>query len=105
MFDRRPENLLMTPPSVRPTASLRPLPLGIACGLVAGIGILFMTVRAAQVEGGNTLLLLRKFLPGYTMTPTGCVVGMIWAFVETFLLAALVANLYNLFVRLLEPRR
>jgi hypothetical protein len=95
----------MTAPSTRPVASLQPIPLGIACGVVAAAGIVFMTVRAAQVQGGNTLLLLRKFLPGYSISVAGCVAGMIWAFVEAFLVAVLVAALYNALVRLLEPRR
>lgn len=87
------------------SADLRPIPLGMACGVVAALAILFMTVRTTQVEGGNTLVLLRKFLPGYTLSVTGCVIGMIWAFVEVFLLGALVGLLYNAFVRAFDPRR
>ena len=84
---------------------LRPLPLGMAVGIVSGLGVLLMTARAVQVKGGNTLILLRKFFPGYSISPTGCVIGMIWAFVEGFLVAATVAVLYNLFRRALEPPR
>ncbi len=91
--------------STNADATLRPLPLGMACGIVAAACIAFMTMRASQVEGGNTLVLLRKFLPGYTLSVTGCIIGMVWAFVEAFLLGALVAWLYNVFVRAFEPRR
>ncbi len=84
--------------------SLRPLAVGLAAGVVTSGGVLLASVRAMQVEGGQTLLLLRKFFPGYSLTPGGCVVGMVWAFVYGMVVAGAFALLYNAFCRLLEPR-
>jgi uncharacterized membrane protein len=83
---------------------MRAIPFGIAIGVVSGLGVLVATVRAVQIHGGNTLILLRKFFPGYTISPAGCAIGMVWGFVYGFLAGAAVAVLYNYFVRALEPR-
>lgn len=85
--------------------SLRPLALGLAAGMVTSAGVLLATVRAAQVDGGQTLLLLRKFFPGYSLTPGGCVMGMVWGFVYAFVAAGGFALLYNMLCRILEPRQ
>ena len=84
---------------------LRPLSLGIAVGIVWGLGVLLATIRAVQIHGGATLILLRKFFPGYTVSPGGCVLGMIWGFVYGFLVAVAIAGLYNYFVDTIEPKR
>ena len=84
--------------------SLRPLALGMSAGVVTSAGVLLATMRASQVEGGQTLLLLRKFFPGYSLNASGCAVGMVWGFVYAFMVAGLFALLYNAFCRLLEPR-
>ena len=84
--------------------TFRPLALGMAAGVVSSASVLLATVRAAQVDGGQTLLLLRKFFPGYSISPSGCGLGMVWGFVYAFVAAGSFALLYNLFCRMLEPR-
>ena len=60
---------------------------GVAGGLTLGLGlaaatwILLLVGPAPGAEVGETLRQLRYFLPGYSVTPFGGVVGFVYGFV------------------------
>lgn len=59
-------------------ARLDPLALGVAVGLVSGVGLLLATVILLLKGGehvGQTLSLLRNYVPGFEVTWTGAAIG------------------------------
>jgi hypothetical protein len=76
---------------------------GIAAGLLMG-GALFLATIVLVIKGGPTvgqhLRLLRVFLPGYSVTVLGAVVGFIYLFVAGYILGRLVGAVYNKMVEL-----
>lgn len=89
-------------PSVAlPTQSLARLNArawGVAFGLVCALGLLVAT-WALVLKGGPVvgphLGLLGIFLPGYSVTWTGGVIGFVYAFVIGYALGRLVGAVYN----------
>lgn len=75
---------------------------GIAFGLTLGLGLFFSTVvlvmRGGEVVGPH-LALLGIFLPGYSVTFTGGVIGFVYLFVIGYAIGRLVGELYNRFAR------
>lgn len=65
-------------------ARLRAGIMAIVCGLLAGTGLLVATIWLVLRGGPNVgqhLILLRNYLPGYTVTPGGAVLGFVYGFV------------------------
>ena len=79
-------------------ARLDALALGIALGLVGGVG-LFLATALLLLKGGPmvglTLSLLGHYLPGFAPTWTGAFVGLVEAGIGGFVLGYLVATLRN----------
>lgn len=77
---------------------------GIAFGLVAAIGLLAATwtlvLRGGPVVGPH-LRLLGVFLPGYSVTWLGGIIGFVYAFVIGYGLGRLLGVVYN---RQVSPR-
>ena len=75
---------------------------GIAFGLLAGIG-LFAATLTLVIRGGQTvgphLGLLGIYLPGYEVTTTGAVIGLLYGLVLGYAGGFLVGALYNRLVR------
>jgi len=71
---------------------------GVAFGLLLGIGI-FVATNLLVVRGGprvgQHLSMLKVFLPGYTVTFLGSLVGFIYAFVFGYAIGRLVGTVYN----------
>ena len=86
---------------------LQALAQGVALGILAGGGILVATlvlvIRGGSVVGPH-LALLSQFLPGYTVTVTGSVVGLAWGIGYGFVAGWLVSTLYNRFATRRETR-
>ena len=80
---------------------LDPVALGLSFGITAGIMIfaatLFLVIRDGA-EAGPNLALLSNFVPGFTVTFQGAMVGLLSLFVLGFFLGALLAYLRNLTV-------
>ncbi|MEK7832699.1 MAG: hypothetical protein AAB401_16520, partial [Acidobacteriota bacterium] len=79
-------------------AKLDPLALGVAIGLVTGIGLLLATIVLLMKGGdfvGPRLGLLRNYLIGFEVTWTGALIGMIEGGVGGFTLGYLGASLRN----------
>ncbi|MGH9959167.1 MAG: hypothetical protein ACREBC_18900, partial [Pyrinomonadaceae bacterium] len=71
---------------------------GLSIGITAGF-VLFVTTLWLVIKGGEsvgpTLALLGQFIPGYTVSPVGSVIGLCYAFAGGFIggyLFALVRN-------------
>ncbi|MEX2529301.1 MAG: hypothetical protein WD960_00885 [Gemmatimonadota bacterium] len=75
---------------------------GIAFGLTLGLGLFLSTVvlviRGGEVVGPH-LALLGLFLPGYSVTFTGGVIGFVYLFVIGYAIGRLVGELYNRLAR------
>ncbi len=71
---------------------------GIAFGLLGGIGLFLATVILVVKGGpdpGPHLRLLAVYLPGYSVTWFGSLVGLVYAFVGGYAVGRTVATLYN----------
>jgi hypothetical protein len=80
---------------------LDPVALGISVGITAGVAIfaatLFLVIRDGLTDGPN-LALISNFLPGYTITLWGSVVGLFGLFIFGFFFGLLFAYLRNVAV-------
>lgn len=76
---------------------LRARALGLAVGIVWGLGIFVATIWSASLGGGRTLGLLSAYYYGYSVGFGGAIVGLIWGFINGFIFGSAVAWLYNKF--------
>ncbi len=74
---------------------LRVRALGLAVGIVWGLGIFAATICDAVRGKGRTLDTLNSFCLGYNISFGGAFVGLIWGLVYGFICGALIALLYN----------
>lgn len=71
---------------------------GISTGLLLGGGLFLATIFLVIRGGPNVgqhLSMLRVFLPGYSVTWTGAVIGFIYAFVLGYGLGRIIGSVYN----------
>lgn len=75
---------------------LNVLAFGIACGILWGVGMFFLTWWIIMFDGasGEQTLIGRVYL-GYTISPQGSVIGLIWGLVDGFIGGMIFAWLYN----------
>lgn len=76
---------------------LKPLTLGLSLGLVWG-GALFVTTWLSFFTGyGRAFLdvLAVSIYPGYTISPWGSVLGLVYGFVDLLIMGTLVGWIYN----------
>jgi hypothetical protein len=71
--------------------------LALTSGILCGGGLFLLTWWIIITGGatGETTLIGRVYL-GYTISPLGSVIGLIWAFVDGLVGGAIFAWLYNL---------
>jgi len=76
---------------------LKPLALGMAVGIVWGACIFLTTLLSYYTGYGKLFLeaLPRSVYPGYTITPTGSFIGLIYGFVDGFVGGTIVGWIYN----------
>jgi len=80
---------------------LSPVALGIALGSVWGI-LLFITTWISYYTGYGRLfleVLAQSIYPGYTITPLGSFLGLLYGFADGFVSAALIGYIYNKVVK------
>ena len=71
----------------------------IAVALVWGLGIFIGTWWIIFLDGASSdMNVLGHIYRGYTITPTGSVIGMLWGLVDGLIGGAIFAWLYNLIV-------
>lgn len=68
----------------------------LACGILWGLGIFFLTWWLIILENDPSGSLLNRMYPGYTMTPLGSVIGAVWGFFDAGIGGLIFAWLYNL---------
>jgi hypothetical protein len=76
---------------------LRPIAFGIALGAVWG-GALFMTTWLSYFTGYGRLfleVLAQSIYPGYTITPSGSFLGLLYGFLDGLVSATLIGWIYN----------
>jgi hypothetical protein len=76
---------------------LRPVALGVALGAVWGVS-LFITTWISYYTGYGRLfleVLAQSIYPGYTITPFGSFLGLLYGFADGFVSAALIGYIYN----------
>jgi hypothetical protein len=72
----------------------------LACGLMWGFGLFFITWWIIAFEGAtHQVMLIGLLYRGYNISPLGSVIGLLWAFPDGFVGGAIFAWLYNLFVQ------
>jgi hypothetical protein len=70
--------------------------IGIAVGASSAIAVVVYTFFAYFFGYGiEAEMILGDFFPGYSLSVSGAVIGMIWAFSLGYLFSALVAWLFN----------
>ena len=66
------------------------------CGLVWGLGLFFLTWWIIAFDGvTGEITLIGRFYRGYSISPMGSFVGLIWAFFDGLIGGAIFAWLYN----------
>ena len=69
----------------------------LACGVVWGLGLFFLTWWIIAFDGATgEITLIGRLYRGYSISPFGSIVGLIWAFVDGLIGGAIFAWLYNL---------
>ncbi len=75
---------------------LNPTKLGLAAGILWGLSMFMMTVAAMQTGyAGEWLQLMDSIYPGYEISWTGSVLGLVYGFVDGFVGLFLFGWLYN----------
>jgi len=71
----------------------------LTCGLVWGLGLFCLTWWIIAWEGATGELTFFGYVyRGFNISPTGSIVGLIWAFIDGTIGGAIFAWLYNLIV-------
>ena len=69
----------------------------LTCGLVWGFGLFLFTWWIIAFYGSTgEITLIGRLYRGYSISPLGSVVGLIWAFIDGCIGGAIFAWLYNL---------
>ena len=77
----------------------------LTCGLVWGLGLFFLTWWIIAFDGiTGEMTLIGRFYRGYSISPLGSILGLIWAFFDGLIGGAIFAWLYNLIVVRISKR-
>ena len=75
---------------------LDPEAFGLTCGLMWGLGLFSLTWWIMAFDGSSEEPNgLSKLYRGYTITPRGSVLGLVWGFFDALIGGACLAWLYN----------
>jgi hypothetical protein len=75
---------------------LKPKKLGFAGGILGGLIMLIATFLAITNNYGTEWLhMYANTHPGYTISKIGCIVGMVYGFIDGFVLLYLFGWIYN----------
>jgi hypothetical protein len=70
----------------------------LTCGILWRLGLLFLTWWIIAFDGsGNSPMLLGRIYRGYSISPVGSLVGLVWAFFDGLVGGAIFAWVYNRF--------
>jgi hypothetical protein len=69
----------------------------LTCALIWGIGLFLLTWWVIAFEGSTGYVpFIGHLYRGYSISPAGSVIGLIWGFVDALIGGAIFAWLYNL---------
>ena len=69
---------------------------GLACGLIWGLGLFILTWWVLIFEGNSAPpTIITQVYRGYSISPVGSVIGLIWAFIDGWIGGLIFAWLYN----------
>jgi hypothetical protein len=80
---------------------LKPFALGLSLGIVWG-SVLFITTWLSYFTGYGKLFLdalAGSIYPGYTISPVGSFLGLVYGFVDLLIMGILVGWIYNRFLK------
>ena len=89
---------ILPPPLAAALAPIDRRAFGVALGTVCGLGVLLLTLAGLfRPPGpGPNIELLGQYLPGYTVSMAGAVIGLGWGFVYGFCAGWFLALVRNL---------
>ncbi|WP_457570486.1 bacteriophage holin [Desulfovulcanus sp.] len=68
----------------------------LAAGLFWGVGLFLITWWLILLEGASCeATLIGRLYPGYTISPLGSIIGLLWGFIDGLIDGAIFAWLYN----------
>lgn len=71
----------------------------VTSGLVWGVGLFILTWWIIAFEGATgEVTFLGRIYRGYSISPVGSVVGLVWALIDGAICGAIFAGIYNLLV-------
>ena len=77
----------------------------LSCSLIWGFGLFFLTWWMIAFDGASSdITLIGKIYRGYTITPVGSLLGLIWGLADGLLGGLIFAWLYNLLTRYFAPK-
>ncbi|HDS84603.1 MAG TPA: hypothetical protein ENN97_05335 [Phycisphaerales bacterium] len=69
---------------------------GLTCGIVWGLGLFFLTWWIIAFEGSDSgATFLSRVYRGYTITPVGSLVGLVWGAIDGWIGGLIFAWVYN----------
>jgi hypothetical protein len=78
----------------------------LTCGLIWGFGLFLLTWWIIAFEGASgDLTFIGRIYRGYSLSPTGSFIGLIWALIDGFIGGAVFAWLYNLITGRISRQR
>ncbi|MEW6054832.1 MAG: bacteriophage holin [Nitrospirota bacterium] len=80
---------------------LKPVALGLSLGIVWG-GALFITTWLSYLAGyGKSFLevMAVSLYPGYSISPTGSIIGFLYGFIDLFIMGIIIGWIYNRLIR------
>jgi len=70
---------------------------GLACGLIWGLGLFFLTWWVIAFEGATQqITMIGHLYRGYRISPMGSIIGLVWGFFDALIGGVVFAWLYNL---------
>jgi hypothetical protein len=78
----------------------------LTCGIIWGVGLFFLTWWLIAFDGATgEPTFIGKLYRGYTVSPIGSVIGLIYAFFDALIGGAIFAWLYNRIAGCAEQKR
>ncbi len=78
----------------------------VTCGTVWGLGLFVLTWWIIAFDGATgEVTLIGQLYRGYTISPIGSVIGLVWAFFDGLIGGAIFAWLYNRLTGAAESRQ
>ena len=79
--------------------------MGLTCGLFFGFGLFLITWWVILFEGaGNVELPIVYVYRGYSVTPIGSLIGLVWGLIDGYISGVIFAWVYNLILKKLNHK-